>query len=122
MLRYLAESKMIRIHRTDDDHIDAEPDHTPEVDLDRQGNIRTIANAHLVYKRKNEQNTYDELWIYKRNSLVKKTDLTYRAIIAGTDIPRGSTFSEDGEQSVSVWEVGPPEAIIVFVNIKGLSN
>jgi len=47
---------------------------------------------------------------------------TYDAIMAGTDIPKGSTSSDDGSQTVERWEVGEPKNTLVFVNIKGLTN
>jgi len=91
-------------------------------DPDRQGSIRTVPDAHLVYKRKNENNLYDELWIYKQNQHDTWTMRTYDAIVAGSDIPKGSTSSPDGSQTVERWEVGDPKSTLVFVNIKGLAN
>lgn len=91
-------------------------------DPDRQGDIRTVPDAHLVYKRKNENNLYDELWIFKLNQHDTWTMKTYDAIMAGTDIPKGSTASGDGSQTVERWEVGDPKNTLVFVNIKGLTS
>ena len=91
-------------------------------DPDRQGDIRTVPDAHLVYKRKNENNLYDELWIFKINQHDTWTMKTYDAIMAGTDIPKGSTSSDDDTQSVERWEVGDPKNTLVFVNIKGLTS
>lgn len=91
-------------------------------DPDRQGEIRHVTNAHLVFKRKDERNQFTELWIYKENALQKKTNKTYDAIIAGTDIPRGQRTSEDGSQTVSVWEIGSPTNTLVYVELKGLPN
>jgi hypothetical protein len=91
-------------------------------DPDRQGDIRTVPEAHLVYKRKNENNLYDELWIFKLNQHDTWTMKTYDAILAGTDIPKGSTSSGDGSQTVERWEVGDPKNTLVFVNIKGLTS
>ena len=34
-------------------------------DMNRQGLIRKVKNAHLIYKRENETDTYDELWVYR---------------------------------------------------------
>lgn len=91
-------------------------------DPDRQGDIRTVPDAHLVYKRKNDNNLYDELWIFKLNQHDTWTMKTYTAIMAGTDIPKGSTASGDGSQTVERWEVGDPKNTLVFVNIKGLTS
>lgn len=103
---------------------DDETPQTPgeEQDPDRQGNIRTIKGAHLVYKRKSENNLYDELWIFKQNQMDQWTTHTYDAILAGTDIPKGKENSEDGTQSVERYEVGDPQNTLVFVEIKGLAN
>jgi hypothetical protein len=91
-------------------------------DPDRQGDLRSVPDAHLVYKRKNENNLYDELWIFKINQHDTWTMKTFDAIMAGTDIPKGSTTSDDGSQTVERWEVGDPKNTLVFVNIKGLTS
>lgn len=91
-------------------------------DPDRQGDIRTVPEAHLVYKRKNENNLFDELWIFKMNQHDTWTMKTFDAILAGTDIPKGSTTSDDGSQTVERWEVGDPKNTLVFVEIKGLTS
>lgn len=112
------------VPRNDDGDME-QPDQAgaePTEDQDRQGDIRTIPSAHLVYKRKNENSLYDELWIYKQNQHDTWTMKTYDAIIAGSDIPKGSSTSEDGAQSVERWEVGDPKDTLVFVKISGLSN
>lgn len=105
-----------------DQQQDPNEDQPNQPDPDRQGSIRTIPDAHLVYKRKNENNLYDELWIYKQNQHDTWTMKTYDAIVAGSDIPRGSSSSPDGAQTVERWEVGDPKSTLVFVNIKGLAN
>lgn len=97
-------------------------DDAKQGDPDRQGSIRTVPDAHLVYKRKNENNLYDELWIYKQNQHDTWTMKTYDAILAGSDIPKGASTSEDNTQSVERWEVGDPKDTLVFVNIIGLAN
>ena len=52
-----------------------EPEEEVEIpesdDPDRQGVIRVVANAHLIYKRQNEEGTFDELWIYNTEKGVK---------------------------------------------------
>ncbi len=91
-------------------------------DPDRQGYIRTVPNAHLIYKRKDQNHQYTELWVYKRDSNKTATLTIYDAIISGTDIPRGDSSSEDGSQTVSTWEIGPIDNTVCYVEIKGLSN
>ena len=74
-------------------------------DPDRQGMIRTVKGAHLVYKRQSESGTYDELWVY--NTTDMRTEMeTKRAILSGTDIPTTQTQSPDGEQSYQIWSTG----------------
>ena len=94
----------------------------PEDDPDRQGTIRTVADAHLVYKRRNENNQFTELWVYKENKLLKNNSKIYDAILAGTDIPKALKHSPDGSQTVNIWEIGPPTNTLVFVEIEGLQN
>jgi hypothetical protein len=108
-----------------DDEMGQDGEQQPEGeqgDPDRQGSIRTVPDAHMVYKRKNENNLYDELWIYKQNQHDTWTMKTYDAIVAGSDIPKGATSSPDGSQTVDRWEVGNPKNTLVFVEIKGLAN
>ncbi len=93
-----------------------------EDDPDRQGSIRVVKGAHLVYKRKNETNQYEELWVYKQDMLVKNNTTIYAAIIAGTDIEQNRKASNDGSQTVDTWEIGQPSNTLVYVNIKGLPN
>jgi hypothetical protein len=86
-------------------------------DPNRQGLIRTVPNAHLIYKREKEDGTFEELWIYNIGNI--KTDMeTKKAILSGTDIPPNKTRSGDGEQEATVWSVGNAE----LVSIKGLPN
>lgn len=75
-------------------------------DPDRQGVIRTIDNAHLVYKRENEEGTYDELWVYNTSEHMKDELTIRRAILAGTDIPPKKTESEDGNQTYKLTTMG----------------
>lgn len=93
-----------------------------QVDLNKQGMIRTVKDAHLVYKRKDQNNQYTELWVYKRDSGKKNSTAPFDAIIAGTDIEKGHTMSPDGEQSIRTWEVGPVSNTVCFVEIMGLAN
>ena len=87
-------------------------------DPDRQGIIRTIDNAHLVYKRTSEDSTYEELWIYNINDQMKDELVIRRAILSGTDIEPGKTRSTDGTQKYSSWTIGNAQ----MLEITGLPN
>lgn len=89
-----------------------------EGDPNRQGLIRTVQGAHLVYKRKEEDGTYDELWVFKTGSDMKDALKVRRAILAGTDIPPKSTKSQDGSQSYTLTSLGNGQ----LLHIKGLPN
>ncbi len=89
-----------------------------EDDPDRQGLIRTVKGAHLVYKRKQEDGTYDELWVFKAGKDMKDALKVRRAILAGTDIPPKSTKSQDGSQSYTLTSLGNGQVL----HIKGLPN
>jgi hypothetical protein len=83
----------------------------------RQGVIRRVPNAQLVYKRKTEDGTYEELWIYNINNI--KTQKNVReAILAGTDIVPNQTTSEDNKQYAETWTSGNIE----LLKINGLPN
>jgi hypothetical protein len=83
----------------------------------RQGIIRHVPNAQLVYKRKTEDGTYEELWIYNINNI--KTQKNVReAILAGTDIVPNQTTSEDNKQYAETWTSGNIE----LLKINGLPN
>lgn len=87
-------------------------------DPDRQGVIRPIKSAHLVYKRKTEDGTYEELWLFNTQDTVVDNMNIRKAILAGTDIPTTNTKSPDGKQSYSIWTAGNAE----LLNIVGLQN
>ncbi len=85
---------------------------TEPEDPNRQGMIRTVKGAHLVYKREVEDGTYEELWIYNASTL--RDEITIRkAVLAGTDIPVNKSQSPDGAQSVETWVAGNAELMLV---------
>jgi len=84
---------------------------------DRQGVIRNVPGAHLVYKRQSPDGTYEELWVYSVDDMQKGVSIR-RSILAGTDIKVNKTSSESDEQHYVVWSVGNGECL----NIKGLPN
>ena len=87
-------------------------------DPNKQGIIRKVKNAHLVFKRQNEEGTYEELWVYKSGDKLDKEMEIRRDILAGTDIPQNSSKSKDGSQTYDLWSVGN----IQFLHISGLPN
>lgn len=84
---------------------------------DRQGLIRKVKGAHLVYKRETETGSFEELWIYNLGTLKDELEIR-KAIIAGTDIPVNNHRSPDGTQEYSMWSAGNAEMIL----ITGLPN
>lgn len=86
-------------------------------DPNKQGIIRRVAGAHLVYKRESDNNTFTELWVYRADD-VKQCHTTRRSILAGTDIVLPQMSSEDGQQQFTTWSVGNME----MMQITGLAN
>ena len=91
-------------------------DQTPD-DPNKQGVLRTVKNAHLVYKRENGDGGFEELWIYNIGTLKDELE-TRKAILAGTDIPVSKTSSEDGSQTYTIWSAGNAE----LIHVTGLQN
>ena len=85
---------------------------------DYQGLIRKVPQAHLVYKRQDKTGTFEELWIYKIKQNMKGDYEIRNAILAGSDIPKNKTKSDDGEQVYELWSVGN----VQFLNLKGLPS
>lgn len=80
-------------------------------DPNRQGLIRVVPNAHLIYKRSNEEGTFDELWIYNLGDEIDKELDVRRGILSGTDIPQNKMSSPDGSQSYDMWSAGNAQLI-----------
>lgn len=89
-----------------------------EEDPDFQGVIRTVTGANLVYKRKTEEGSYEELWVYNVGKSMKTEAKIRRSILAGTDIGPQDVSSEDGEQECETTSVGN----VQFLKITGLPN
>jgi hypothetical protein len=88
-------------------------------DPNRQGLIRTVKGAHLVYKRKDDTGTFSELWIYPIDQKGIRTEMQIRRdILAGTDIPEKQVSSDDGSQELDLWTAGNAQLIL----ITGLPN
>ena len=87
-------------------------------DPDFQGNIRTVAGANLVYKRKGEDGNYEELWVFNIGEDMKQESRLRRAILAGTDIVPNQRESEDGSQREETWSVGN----VQYLKLTGIPN
>ena len=98
----------------DDEFADEE---VPE-DEDFQGDIRTVKGADLVYKRKQEDGNYEELWIYNVGSDIRSETQIRKAILAGTDIVPSHRESEDGSQHANTYTLGN----VQYLQITGLPN
>lgn len=99
-----------------DETLDAVADEA-STDPDRQGVIRNVKGAHLIYKRQNDDGTYEELWIYNISTMQDEMTIR-RAILAGTDIPINKQASPDGNQQYTMWAAGNAELLC----INGLPN
>lgn len=97
---------------------DDEPELEDPIHPNRAGIIRTVDNAHLVYKRQSETGTYEELWIYNVHDNTHDELDIRRDILAATDIPTKKTKSPDGEQSYSIVTMGNAQ----LLKITGLPN
>ena len=80
--------------------------------------IRVVPGAHLVFKRSDEEGTFDELWIYNVGEEFDQELQIRRAILSGTDIPNNKMSSPDGEQSYEMWTAGNAQ----LIHIKGLPS
>ena len=96
--------------------IDDEQQEEPQ-DPNKQGLIRAVKNAHLVYKRETEDGTFEELWLYNVTTLRDEL-IVRKAILAGTDIPPNKMTSPDGSQVYTMWSAGNAELVLV----SGLPN
>lgn len=98
-------------------NIDNMVDQAASQDPDRQGVLRVVPGAHLVYKRETEDGTFEELWIYNVGKLQDELNIR-KAVLAGTDIPVNKKFSPDGEQTFEIWSAGNAE----LLHVMGLPN
>jgi hypothetical protein len=98
------------------DKHNAEKEH--DANPDRQGIIRTIPKAHLIYKRTSHNGTYEEMWIYKAGSNYRDENKIRSAILDGTDIDQRLGSSTDGEQTYEIWTCNDRQ----IMKISGLPN
>ena len=71
-----------------------------------------------MYKRQDEEGTYEELWMYHIGEELKDELNVRRSILAGTDIPQGKKKSKDNAQTFELWSSGN----VQFLHITGLPN
>lgn len=88
-----------------------------EEDPDKQGMIRTVRGAYLVYKRLSDNNNYEELWVFNKTNIKTQTKVK-NDILAGTDIDPVKLISPDGTQSANTWARGN----VQFLTVNGLPN
>lgn len=87
-------------------------------DPNKQGIIRVVKGAHLVYKRRSNEGTFEELWVFNIGDNYNTEREIQQAILAGTDIPSGRTMSRDGQQQFSSYVMGNAQ----MIHISGLPN
>ena len=99
----------------DSDHSEK---HKKKENPDKQGIIRTIKNAHLIYKRQDGDGTYVELWVYNISKGYKDEYHIRNAILDGTDIETKTGSSPDNKQKFELWTIGERQ----FIQVTGLPN
>lgn len=91
----------------------------PDDDPNDDGIKRSVKGAHLVYKRKQPDGYFEELWFYNIGKESTREEMEVkRDILAATDIPPNATHSEDGTQEYTLWTVGNGQMLC----IKGVPN
>jgi len=95
-----------------------EVEHTFPDNPNKQGIIRHVDKAHLVYKRQTPDGTFEELWSYNISTDMKDELTIRRKILSGTDIPSQKTQSPDGSQAYTITTMGNGQ----LLHITGLSQ
>jgi hypothetical protein len=90
----------------DKSHQESPQQSQPEDSKSDQGVLRKVKNAHLVYKRKTETGTFEELWTFNVQKGLRDEVAIQRDILSATDIPSNALKSEDGKQEAELWTVG----------------
>lgn len=107
------EDDQFEVSDEDDSDLDQIADKATE-DHNRQGLIRKVQGAHLVYKRETENGTFEEMWCYNVKDSLKNEMTTRKAILSGTDIPTHKTTSDDGKQTYTIWTSGNIEILCIY--------
>jgi hypothetical protein len=95
-----------------EDEFDQEP-----TDPNKEGLIRTVKGAYLVYKRITPDNNYEELWVYNIGNVRSQTRIR-NAILSGTDVDPVTLRSPDNEQTATTWSKGN----VQYLHVYGLPN
>jgi hypothetical protein len=90
-------------HNKDSDKDDTKDKKTKKEDPNKQGLIRRIPKAHLVYKRKISDGTFEELWMYNIEKGIKDELDIRSAILSGTDVDPKIGASQGGKQRYILW-------------------
>ena len=98
----------------DDSNEKGEDQQESKEDPDKQGLIRTVKGAHLIYKRQESDGTYGELWIYKIDKGMKDEYKIRNAILNGTDIDQKSGQSKDERQHYELWTSNDRQMMKVY--------
>lgn len=89
-----------------------------EEDPDKQGTIRNVKGAKLIFKRQQPDGTFAEMWAYNVGQGLHETLGVKRAILSGTDIPENHFESPDGKQRYKIVTMGNAQ----LIKIEGLPN
>lgn len=96
-----------------------EPLDPAEAPSEDAGLKRYVKGAHLVYKRSDEVDSFEELWIFPIDPKNPQEHAKIeQQILAGTDINAATMASEDGTQTAVTWVAGNAK----MLKISGLSN
>ena len=106
-------NQQLPFNQQDQNQIDINDTIPQSDDPNRQGVIRYVDNAHLVFKRQNEKGTFDELWVYNIGDNINDELQIRRNILAGTDIPPQKTQSQNGSQSYTLTTLGNGQLLYI---------
>ena len=84
---------------------------------DKEGLIRTVRGAYMVYKRATAEGNFEELWLYNMGNVKTQTHIR-NAILAGTDIDPITLRSPTNDQTADVWSKGN----VQYLHVNGLPN
>lgn len=96
-------------HHHDEHHKEKKKPKNPR----RQGMIRRVKGAHLVYKKQVDESEYEELWIFNTQNSLQDELKIKKAILAGTDIKSNKLTSDDGVQSYELVTLGNAQLLCV---------
>ena len=110
----LSKEKIVDFSKLDDEEKDSESKEK-DSDPNRQGLIRNVDGAHLIYKRQNSTEQYDELWVWELQSRKIDDEIKVKKnILSGTDIPIDAQKSKDNEQYFELKTIGNVSFMKIF--------